>query len=113
MSQSSVFVLSMFVYLSVYSILTEQCDESINCIVLAPSRITSNFSSYPGDDLGNVINYTGAGGQDKQGELVEDQALFRGNAALAKSHETGKPVRVVRGPMKESIYAPLRGYRYS
>lgn len=52
-------------------------------------------------------------GAGKGGELVEDQVLERGNAALATSTETKKPVRVVRGyNMKDSRYAPTSGYRY-
>lgn len=34
------------------------------------------------------------------------------NAALKKSAETRKPVRVIRGFKLQSKYAPLEGYRY-
>lgn len=48
-------------------------------------------------DAGEAIVYTGEGGRDpRTGRQVRDQALTRGNRALATSHARGLPVRVVR-----------------
>lgn len=64
-------------------------------------------------DRGDTILYTGAGGRDREtGRQVQDQALTRGNRALATSAGTGRPVRVVRGVGAASRYAPDEGYRY-
>lgn len=38
-----------------------------------------------------------------------DHAL---NAALKRSVDTGKPIRLMRGFMNQGAYAPVRGYRY-
>ncbi len=57
-------------------------------------------------DIGEVIIYTGQGGRNPAtGKQVSDQALKRGNLALAKSRTNGLPVRVIR---KDD-----GGYRYS
>jgi putative restriction endonuclease len=64
-------------------------------------------------DAGDEIVYTGHGGNDPQtGKQIADQALTRGNLALAKSRVEGLPVRVVRGAHPGSLFAPPRGYRY-
>lgn len=65
------------------------------------------------EDYGNVIIYTGHGGQDASGSQVSDQTLDdRGNAALVTSYLEGLPVRVIRGKHRRSAYAPSDGYRY-
>ncbi|MFD5308352.1 YDG/SRA domain-containing protein [Streptomyces ardesiacus] len=65
------------------------------------------------EDHGDVIIYTGHGGQDGSGNQISDQSLDdSGNAALVTSHLQGLPVRVIRGSKSESIYAPRSGYRY-
>lgn len=65
------------------------------------------------EDLGNVIIYTGHGGNDpSSGKQTADQELERGNLALAKSSDDDLPVRVVRGAHKGSPHAPATGYRY-
>lgn len=63
-------------------------------------------------DSGDVIIYTGAGGQDDKGRHIADQQLVRGNLALAKSEIDGLPIRVIRGADKKNPYAPDSGYRY-
>jgi putative restriction endonuclease len=63
-------------------------------------------------DSGDVIIYTGEGGQDDKGRQTADQQLVRGNLALAKSEIDGLPVRVIRGADKKNPYAPETGYRY-
>lgn len=64
------------------------------------------------EDHGNHIFYVGHGGRDaKTGRQTADQTLTGVNAALARSVETGLPVRVIRGP-RFSAYAPDVGYRY-
>jgi putative restriction endonuclease len=63
-------------------------------------------------DSGDVIIYTGEGGQDEKGRQIADQQLVRGNLALAKSEIDGLPIRVIRGSDKKNPYAPETGYRY-
>lgn len=63
-------------------------------------------------DSGDVIIYTGEGGQDDKGRHIANQELVRGNLALAKSEIDGLPVRVIRGADKKNPYAPETGYRY-
>ncbi|WWC92266.1 uncharacterized protein L201_007220 [Kwoniella dendrophila CBS 6074] len=80
---------------------------------------------YPDDvDLGYAFTYTGCGGRDLKGtkqnpknlrtaEQTYDQSFdHRYNAALKKSSETRKPVRVIRGFKLTSVYSPVEGYRY-
>jgi putative restriction endonuclease len=65
------------------------------------------------EDYGNVIVYTGHGGQDESKNQVSNQTLDDpGNAALVVSHLEGLPVRVIRGAHSGSAYAPATGYRY-
>ena len=63
-------------------------------------------------DSGDVIIYTGEGGQDDKGRQIANQELVRGNLALAKSEIDGLPVRVIRGADKKNPFAPESGYRY-
>jgi putative restriction endonuclease len=64
-------------------------------------------------DFGNVIVYTGHGGQDPASrKQVADQELTRQNKALAVSRDRRLPVRVVRGATHRSHFSPLKGYRY-
>jgi putative restriction endonuclease len=64
-------------------------------------------------DKGDQIIYSGEGGR-RRGSNIQtfDQRLTRGNAALARSEESGLPVRVIRAKSKTSIYAPSVGLRY-
>jgi putative restriction endonuclease len=65
------------------------------------------------EDRGDVIVYTGHGGNDPgTGKQVADQALARGNLALVRSMVDGLPVRVVRGSRHASPLAPPFGYSY-
>jgi len=65
------------------------------------------------EDLGDLIIYTGHGGQDTRKRQVADQTFEdSGNAALLTSSLTGEPVRVVRGAHRGSTYAPQSGFRY-
>ena len=41
-----------------------------------------------------------------------DQCLSRGNAALVRSADTKRPLRVIRGFKSRSVFAPEEGYRY-
>jgi putative restriction endonuclease len=65
-------------------------------------------------DLGAVIIYTGAGGNDPNtGKQVEDQSwLNTGNAGLLTSMNKGYPVRVIRGHKHKSKFSPASGYTY-
>lgn len=69
---------------------------------------------YPDDrDYGDLIIYTGHGGQDSRKRQVADQTLDDpGNAGLVKSQLDGLPVRVIRGYEEDSPHAPEKGYRY-
>ena len=69
---------------------------------------------YPDDvDEGDLILYTGEGGQDPDTRRqIADQTLTRGNAALVRHYLEGNPIRVVRGSRLDSPYAPASGYRY-
>lgn len=49
------------------------------------------------DDQGDVITYTGHGGQDKNSRQVCDQKLEGGNLAMERSKHYGIEVRVIRG----------------
>jgi putative restriction endonuclease len=65
------------------------------------------------EDYGDVIIYTGHGGNDPEtGKQIADQKLDRGKLALLKSRLEGLPVRVVRGAHDRSQHAPNAGYRY-
>lgn len=68
---------------------------------------------YPDDDdRGDVVIYTGAGGQDVGGRHVRNQTLARTNLALVTSLRLGLPVRVIRGAHRDVYDAPPTGYRY-
>jgi putative restriction endonuclease len=66
------------------------------------------------EDYGDVLIYTGMGGNDPgTKKQTADQDLDRGNAGLAVSCALGQPVRVTRGAdFGESAFAPKSGYRY-
>ncbi|CBQ70062.1 conserved hypothetical protein [Sporisorium reilianum SRZ2] len=74
-------------------------------------------------DLGDTFTYTGSGGRDLKGTATNpknlrtapqssDQRWDGKNAALRRSVETGRPVRVVRGWKAGGRYAPPEGYVY-
>jgi putative restriction endonuclease len=65
-------------------------------------------------DDGDVIIYTGAGGNDPATKRqVADQSLGHpNNAGLVTDQLTGLPVRVIRGAHPGSGYAPSKGFRY-
>ena len=48
------------------------------------------------EDYGDLIIYTGEGGQGPSGRQVRNQQLTRGNLALKISFDEGYPVRVSR-----------------
>ena len=64
------------------------------------------------EDYGDLIIYTGEGGQDPSGRQVRDQQLTRVNLALKLSCDEGYPVRVSRGPKGAQLWSPSIGYRY-
>ncbi|TFK71206.1 hypothetical protein BDN72DRAFT_794256 [Pluteus cervinus] len=69
-------------------------------------------------DMGNIIEYTGAGGQDDSGwgpypkPQTKDQPWGDSQKWLLKSYQLQKPVRVIRGAHCRSKYAPIEGFRY-
>lgn len=65
------------------------------------------------EDHGDVIVYTGQGGNDPATKKqVYDQTLVRGNLALVRNWMEGVPVRVVRGARHDSPHSPAVGYSY-
>ena len=73
-------------------------------------------------DRGDSFTFTGEGGKivnkrKKRGSLCSTkpnapQSLTKGNMALYRSCQTGKPVRVIRGENSSWEGAPKKGYRY-
>ncbi|KAJ4480780.1 PUA-like domain-containing protein [Lentinula lateritia] len=68
-------------------------------------------------DKGDVIIYTGTGGQKNSyknpGPQIEDQSFDHPmNQHLYKSFQNRRPIRVIRGSAANSKYAPVEGYRY-
>ena len=49
------------------------------------------------EDNGEVVTYTGMGGQSGGKLQVRDQEMTKGNLALYRNFETGTPVRLIRG----------------
>lgn len=84
-------------------------NRSVGCV-----SICVNGGYADDEDRGDVILYTGEGGNDAKTKLqVADQALSSsGNAALLKSITTGLPVRVLRGSRAFSEFSPSSGFRY-
>jgi putative restriction endonuclease len=65
------------------------------------------------EDCGDVIIYTGHGGNDPATRRrVANQSLTAGNMALARSSDEGLPLRVVRGANGDPKYSPSAGFRY-
>jgi len=65
------------------------------------------------EDFGDVITYTGAGGNNN-GKQIEDQSWENlGNAGLIHSMNNGLPVRVIRGHKHHSPFSPKKGYTYA
>lgn len=66
-------------------------------------------------DLGDLIVYTGAGGNDPNtGKQIEDQTWENpGNAGLVRSMNEGLPIRVIRGYTHKSDFSPKSGYMYA
>ncbi|GAA6010684.1 hypothetical protein JCM11491_002895 [Sporobolomyces phaffii] len=74
-------------------------------------------------DLGYRLTFSGSGGRDLKGTAKmpknlrtapqsADQTWDGLNAALKRSVETKKPIRVLRGFKGKSAFAPEEGYRY-
>lgn len=65
-------------------------------------------------DLGDVIIYTGAGGNDPSSkrQIADQRRDQPGNAGLITSQIEGNPVRVSRGRHTGSLHAPASGFRY-
>jgi putative restriction endonuclease len=65
-------------------------------------------------DAGDVIIYTGYGGNDpKTKKQIGHQHLSGWNQALARSCADGLPVRVIRGHRGDRAWSPEVGYVYS
>ena len=66
------------------------------------------------EDYGTEIIYTGHGGRDiTTKKQTADQELVHGNKALARSHDEGSLVRVVRGPNGDPQFSPKSGFTYA
>lgn len=83
-----------------------RADEGAESVVL-------NGGYVDDEDWGDVVIYTGAGGNDRQtGRQVADQTLTRTNRALVENLRRGLPVRVIRGSHADVRDGPALGYRY-
>ncbi|MDR6781922.1 putative restriction endonuclease [Pedobacter africanus] len=78
------------------------------------SSIVLNGGYVDDEDLGNVIIYTGHGGNDPNTKRqVADQSWdSSGNRGLLISEMHGLPVRITRGAGHKSKYSPSNGYKY-
>jgi putative restriction endonuclease len=65
-------------------------------------------------DYGDVIIYTGAGGQSAPGSGVQiaDQKIEGPNKALVRAQLDGTSIRVIRGSGGDPQFSPASGYRY-
>lgn len=64
-------------------------------------------------DLGAVVWYAGHGGRNaKTGRQIAHQTLDRYNAALMRSYERGRSIRLIRGATLRNEFSPETGYRY-
>ncbi len=64
-------------------------------------------------DLGDVIIYTGEGGQNaNRTEQVQDQDWSKGNGGLRNAQTAGEPVRILRGFKPKNPFSPATGYCY-
>lgn len=79
----------------------------------AESIVISGGYSDDRDD-GDLITYTGAGGQSSPGSGVQvtDQKIEGANKALVRAEYEGTPVRVIRGAGGDPRFSPASGYRY-
>jgi putative restriction endonuclease len=64
------------------------------------------------EDFGDVIVYTGDGGQDDNNKQVADQTFDGKNKALCRNHLEAIPIRVIRGANHRSPHSPDAGYQY-
>lgn len=78
------------------------------------SSIVLNGGYVDDEDLGDIIIYTGHGGNDASTKRqVSNQSWDApGNKGLLISEMHGIPVRVTRGPNHKSNYSPSNGYKY-
>lgn len=78
------------------------------------SSIVLNGGYVDDEDLGDVIIYTGHGGNDSSTKKqISDQSWEDGgNKGLLISELHGLPVRVSRGPKHKTKYSPKEGYQY-
>jgi len=67
------------------------------------------------EDHGDYLIYTGHGGNDSatRRQIADQSIEAPGNAGLITSFVQGFPVRVIRGPHRDSAYAPTSGYVYA
>ncbi|KAI0086801.1 PUA-like domain-containing protein [Irpex rosettiformis] len=81
----------------------------------ARSIVLSGGSEFADEDNGETFEYVGSGGRApgiRFGSQTEDQSWDNNsNAALRRSAQLNRPVRVIRGA-GDSQYTPYHGYRY-
>ncbi|MFJ1758411.1 YDG/SRA domain-containing protein [Kitasatospora sp. NPDC088134] len=82
-----------------------QGDEGADSIVISGGYSTD-------EDFGDVILYTGHGGNENGRQVGDQDITAHGNAGLVRSELEGHLVRVIRGSGNESPYAPDTGFRY-
>ncbi|WP_380285908.1 YDG/SRA domain-containing protein [Kitasatospora purpeofusca] len=68
---------------------------------------------YPDDeDHGDVIIYTGHGGQENKRQVSDQDIKDPGNAGLVQSALEGNLIRVIRGASGDPKHSPASGFRY-
>lgn len=63
-------------------------------------------------DFGDVIFYTGEGGNDNGKQVAHQSFDSPGNAGLLKSYQLKLPIRVIRSWNHDSPFSPKSGYMY-
>jgi putative restriction endonuclease len=78
------------------------------------SSIVLNGGYVDDEDQGDVIIYTGHGGNDAntKRQIANQSWDAPGNKGLLISEMHGLPVRITRGPSHKSKYSPSNGYMY-
>ncbi|MFJ6137834.1 YDG/SRA domain-containing protein [Kitasatospora sp. NPDC092286] len=64
------------------------------------------------EDYGDVIIYTGHGGQENKRQVRDQNIDDPGNAGLVRSELEGNLIRVIRGAKGDPEYSPESGFRY-
>src|SRR5690606_217309 len=77
------------------------------------ASIVLNVGYMDDDDYGELIIYTGHGGNEPntKKQVAEQSWDASGNKGLLISEMQGLPVRIIRGPKHKSKFSPANGYQ--